>query len=83
MGADEQIESLTGIDFFPKLPDDLENKLENIVDKVNWFFKASKTSHKTVKKTKDTNGMCCGITKSGKPCTRKAKKDSKHCWQHQ
>jgi endonuclease G len=25
----DQIEKLTGIDFFPKLPDDLENKLES------------------------------------------------------
>jgi endonuclease G len=77
------VESLTGIDFFPQLEDDLEDRLESKIDSVNWFFKASKTGHKTVKKTKDTNGRCCGITKSGNPCTRKAKKGSKYCWQHQ
>lgn len=35
----DQIELLTGIDFFPALPDDLENKLEKSSDYKNWSFR--------------------------------------------
>ncbi|MRT91663.1 DNA/RNA non-specific endonuclease [Ancylomarina sp. 16SWW S1-10-2] len=35
------IETLTGIDFFPQLPDDLEEKLESGIDKSNWYFKVN------------------------------------------
>lgn len=34
----DKIEELTGIDFFPALPDDLENKLEQNADYKNWSF---------------------------------------------
>ena len=35
----DKIESLTGIDFFPALPDDLENKLEKTSDYKGWSFR--------------------------------------------
>ncbi len=35
----DKIEALTGIDFFPKLPDDLENKLEKDFDYKGWSFR--------------------------------------------
>ncbi len=35
----DEIESLTGIDFFPALPDDLENKLEKASDYKGWSFR--------------------------------------------
>ncbi len=35
----DKIESLTGIDFFPALPDDLENKLEKVSDYKGWSFR--------------------------------------------
>jgi hypothetical protein len=28
---------VTGLDFFPQLPDDLENQLESTVDAQRWF----------------------------------------------
>jgi len=34
----DKIENLTGIDFFPTLPDDLENKLEKSTNYLNWTF---------------------------------------------
>ncbi|PQJ77424.1 DNA/RNA non-specific endonuclease [Polaribacter glomeratus] len=36
----DEIEQLTGIDFFPNLPDDLENKLEKSSNYKNWSFKS-------------------------------------------
>lgn len=35
----DELESLTGIDFFPALPDDLENKLESSSDYKDWSFR--------------------------------------------
>ena len=35
----DEIESLTGIDFFPSLPDDLENQLESTSDYKGWSFR--------------------------------------------
>ncbi|MEY2868090.1 MAG: hypothetical protein RIR01_508, partial [Bacteroidota bacterium] len=37
--AVDQIESITGIDFFPKLEDKLENNLEKNVNISSWFAK--------------------------------------------
>ncbi|MDO9275673.1 MAG: DNA/RNA non-specific endonuclease [Lutibacter sp.] len=35
----DEIEMLTGIDFFPELPDEVENKIEKSSDYKNWAFK--------------------------------------------
>ena len=34
----DEIERISSIDFFPNLPDDLENKLEKSSDYKNWSF---------------------------------------------
>jgi endonuclease G len=34
----DSLESLTGIDFFPELPDSIENRLENSKDVSSWSF---------------------------------------------
>ena len=34
----DEIEKMTGIDFFPNLPDDIENKLEESADYKDWSF---------------------------------------------
>ncbi|WP_306354090.1 DNA/RNA non-specific endonuclease [Flavobacterium sp. '19STA2R22 D10 B1'] len=35
----DSIEKMTGIDFFPELPDDIENRLEKAVDYKEWSFR--------------------------------------------
>ena len=35
----DEIEALTGIDFFPALPDDIENELESTSDYKGWSFR--------------------------------------------
>ncbi|MGB3773654.1 MAG: DNA/RNA non-specific endonuclease, partial [Leeuwenhoekiella sp.] len=35
----DEIEKLTGIDFFPKLEDSIENRLEKSSDYKNWSFR--------------------------------------------
>jgi endonuclease G len=36
----DELEKITGIDFFPELPDDLEQKVESSTDFTKWNFKA-------------------------------------------
>jgi len=88
----DMVEAMTGINFFPELPDSIENKLEAAVNPGAWSFSSATTTtytanlhHQskagTTKATK--SGQCQAITKSGKRCTRMAEPGSKYCWQHQ
>jgi endonuclease G, mitochondrial len=82
----DSIEVLTGIDFFPAIPDSIENRLESVIDIDGWSFGDSniKQEPKTQKQqTQVKHDKCQGTTKSGKECKRKATSGSKFCWQHQ
>jgi len=87
----DEIEKLTGVDFFPQLPDGLENKLEAQRSAQNWDFgpckgnsmalvKAKKQAE--ISKTKPYTGQCCGKTQNGSRCKRKATSGTRYCWQH-
>jgi endonuclease G len=41
----DSVESLTGIDFFPYLPDIIETKIEALTDTVNWSFKKPRSNY--------------------------------------
>ncbi|MGZ2368847.1 DNA/RNA non-specific endonuclease [Ancylomarina sp. YFZ004] len=59
------IETLTGIDFFPQLPDDLEEKLESGIDKSNWYFKVGQAPLKQhITTSNSTAVQCKGVVKS-------------------
>lgn len=81
----DEVERLTGIDFFAGMDDQLENQLEANVAVASWDFEESQTSPKVVEKTQKeiTSGQCQGITANGSRCKRKAKAGSKYCFQHQ
>lgn len=83
----DEVESRTGIDFFPQLDDSLENKLEAQSYASQWSFLqyTSSPSNKQHSPTSSTTGsQCKAISKStGKRCSRKAAKGSNYCWQHQ
>ncbi|RXQ87630.1 DNA/RNA non-specific endonuclease [Ancylomarina salipaludis] len=87
----DELESLTGLNFFPQLPDDIENKLEAQHSAQNWDFgpckansmvlvKAKKQAE--ISKTKPYTGQCCGKTQNGSRCKRKATSGTRFCWQH-
>ncbi len=87
----DEIEKLTGVDFFPQLPDGIENKLEAQRSAQNWDFgpckgnsmalvKAKKQAE--ISKTKPYTGQCCGKTQNGSRCKRKATSGTRYCWQH-
>jgi endonuclease G len=89
----DSVHNVTGIDFFPCLPDTLRNRLEETSDISKWDFNITSTysSRKSIQynSVADTSNVtsgqkqCIAITKSGKRCKRLAIEGSDYCWQHQ
>jgi endonuclease G len=90
----DSIEILTGLDFFPFLPDSIEDKLESQINHASWTFKEEKTNRnkesqqiptdRTISES-DSNGdpnQCKAITKKGTRCTRRATTEDGYCFQH-
>ncbi|MGD0581503.1 MAG: DNA/RNA non-specific endonuclease [Bacteroidales bacterium] len=87
------VESQTCIDFFPCLPDSIQNRLESTSDISKWDFNITTTSstgtsqqfNGTANTTNTTSGyrQCAAITKAGTRCKRQALPGSDYCWQHQ
>lgn len=80
-----EVEKLTGIDFFPALPDEQEEKLESFIDISQWFsgthsfVNATATRHKKLSITV----QCSGMTKKGERCKNKTKNGNGLCYLHQ
>jgi endonuclease G len=77
----DEIEKLTGIDFFYNLEDDLENKLEAESNIRDWDFSAVSTNSNS----SGANAVQCkGIAKtSGNRCRNKTKNENQYCYAHQ
>ncbi len=80
-----EVEKLTGIDFFPALPDDQEELLEGSIDLGQWFsVSPSFNNIKTLSNNKHSiSTQCSGITKNAKRCKNKTKNLSGLCYLHQ
>jgi endonuclease G len=80
----DSVEQLTGIDFFPQLPDSIENSLEKSSNIKLWKFDLTEVEkQENVEVEVQKASSCAGITKSGNRCKRKAALGKKHCWQHE
>jgi endonuclease G len=77
----DSLESLTGIDFFPALPDKLEKELESTSHPEKWTFKRINTNVTYGNKT-TCSVQCSGTTKSGSRCKRKTLSPNGRCFQH-
>jgi endonuclease G, mitochondrial len=75
----DQVEMVTGIDFFPQLEDSLENELEGSLDVSQWSFDVKSYSYGS---SSSSATQCKGNTVSGDRCRRKTKDASGYCWQH-
>ena len=81
-----QVEQITGLDFFPLLADTLESKLESGFDVNLWSWQNYSQSKKsTTSKTNSSSSsvQCTGTTKKGDRCKRMTKDSSGKCAQHQ
>ena len=78
-----EIEELTGIDFFPQLPNEFEEKLESTINISSWHFEGSAKSQKSYTTTSSA-AQCKGIAKStGVRCRNKTKSSNGYCHHHQ
>lgn len=77
----DSVERLTGIDFFPGLPDKDEQQIESQVCLNCWSWGAVKT---TTSKSGGANAsvQCNGLTKSGARCKRMTLSSNGFCYQH-
>lgn len=93
----DEVELLTGIDFFHSLPDDKEFLLESKFDINQWRFKTFESetniissSTSLIESLKENSRtfypsdlvQCSGITKKGLRCKRKTSNSSGYCFQH-
>jgi len=87
----DSLELIVGLDFFPDLPDSIENAVEAKFDPSKWpIYNRVKTKHgHTMEELKAKSRYkkalteyCKGLTKKGTRCRRKTKDPSGFCWQH-
>lgn len=81
----DSLEEVTGLDFFPALPDDQENRLEQTVCFPCWY--AGKTApEKEEIKERPSSGVsvqCQGITRAGNRCRNNTRNESGFCHVHE
>lgn len=78
----DQVEDITGIDFFYDIQDDVENKLESIVNLKLWDF--SKVFNSTSSNNSKPSFQCIGKAKTtGLRCRNKTTNTNKYCYVHQ
>ncbi|MEK0420647.1 MAG: hypothetical protein RLZZ161_498 [Bacteroidota bacterium] len=79
----DSVERLTGINFFPSLPDKDENILEGNICIPCWKWSTATQSGGKKPVSKAGEAVQCGAsTKSGARCTRMTKSPNGNCWQH-
>ncbi len=82
----DDVEKITGIDFFPLLPDEQENAVERKVDMKAWIWKSSSTNFNRNKsnETEKNSAMvqCSGKTKKGTRCKNRTNNISGRCYLH-
>jgi endonuclease G len=76
----DSVEKITGIDFFPLLPDKQEKAIESNLNVNEWTWKSFKS---TAKKEKlSASVQCSGITKKGTRCKNRTTNASGRCYLH-
>lgn len=81
----DKVENMTGIDFFPLLPDDLENKLESSANLNAWIWENSSSTSSVGNSDTETTQLnqCKGKTKKGTRCKNKTNNKSGYCYLHE
>lgn len=77
----DSVEKMTGINFFPLLPDDQENIIESNINIKAWTWKSSKSINE--KEKLSTSVQCKGTTQKGDQCKNKTLNTSSYCYLHE
>lgn len=75
----DSVESVTGINFFPQLPDDQEKLIEKTLDLNSWNWNGSGSNSQKA----SIAVQCEGITKAGIRCKNKTTNASGYCYLHE
>ncbi len=81
----DNIEKISGLNFFEGLSDSLENKIESTVNIQQWDFvsKGQHSSSSNQKNYSHESTICKGTTKAGNPCKNHTKNANGYCQHHQ
>ena len=79
----DSIESFSGIDFFPKLPDNQERNLEKSITIDKWSWTSTKSANTSYAKKNTASVQCNGTTKAGSRCRNKTLNPSGYCYLHE
>ena len=79
----DSVESFTGLDFFPQVPEKKEEQLESSLDLAKWEFAPAGGRGEHGDAEAVTATRCLGETADGSRCKRKTKNGSGYCWQHE
>jgi len=79
----DYVEKMTGIDFFPALPDAQEQKIEKSVCADCWSWNTTSTRSRQTVHSKSATVRCIGITQAGNRCKRMTSRPSGACAQHE
>jgi endonuclease G len=77
----DSVEKFTGLDFFPALPDSIENAIESKIAISSWAFFVSQ--NQSSKPSESKSMQCKGITQKGTRCKRMTTNENGYCEQHQ
>lgn len=80
----DSVEKLTGINFYPALPDIQENKIEKTLCFDCWTWKSAQTGNKAAGDSKaSVSVQCKGTTKAGAACRNRTLSPSGFCYLHE
>jgi endonuclease G len=79
----DSVETVTGINFFPALPNDQEPNIEKSVCLECWSWKSTPTHNIKNNNSSKSTVQCMGITKAGNRCKRMTYNVSGKCKQHE
>jgi endonuclease G, mitochondrial len=79
----DNVEKLTGIDFFPSLPDDEEGLIEETLCIECWSWQSIETTSDTEEISSSVSAQCNGKTKAGDRCKNKTLNPSGYCYLHE
>jgi len=79
----DSVEKVTGINFFPLLPDNLERTIEKTVCVECWSWVAISSAQKKERSHSVESTQCKGTTKAGNRCRNNTKNSSGYCVHHE
>jgi endonuclease G len=79
----DSVEKISGINFFPSIPDAEEEKIESSLCVPCWSWTSRRQEHHKIEtRNASDSKQCAGITKSGKRCRRMTTSANGRCYQH-